>query len=266
MRYHNIKVSVICYRWISNEFNSEYFIYLGVVCVFHTLVSGFFPAKTCSGAEWHHWLFCTCAVHWGYQCGIHDIKFLKWLRYILQIDRRLQLLHPLQWGWYLPGWPHLSRNQLRLFWLYIRYWKYNLTTFNCVGNNWQSVLYASGDRYCKELICGLPGECVDIIVGIQEVVTENQCIASCQGDSACEYWTFNPANGLCARYSNCTEIDLEGCPSCVYGEKLCPIVEKGEKFSPHTIEVSFPLSYNMKILISVVLPTALYIRPWGSRH
>ena len=81
----------------------------------------------------------------------------------------------------------------------------------------------SGDRDCRELICGLPGECLGIIVGLDLVDSENQCINACKEESLCAYWTYKASTGQCSMYEECSEIDTIGCPSCTYGEKLCPI-------------------------------------------
>ena len=85
----------------------------------------------------------------------------------------------------------------------------------------------AGDRECEELMCHLPGACIDIIIALEHVNSKNQCITACKEEPLCDYWTYKDSTGQCSMYEDCPETDTTGCPSCVSGEKGCPI-ESGE--------------------------------------
>lgn len=103
-----------------------------------------------------------------------------------------------------------------------------------------------GEKLCPvetDPVCGLSGECIDIIVALELVNDENQCIIACKDEPLCGYWTYKASTGQCTMYEDCQEIDTNGCPTCIFGEKLCPI-EAGEmKLFMFSSYVSFNSSY-----------------------
>lgn len=80
----------------------------------------------------------------------------------------------------------------------------------------------SGDRDCGEIKCGLPGQCIDVVVNYVQVTKQNLCIGACKEEPLCSYWTYNTFGGQCSMYSNCSKVDTVGCPDCFYGEQICP--------------------------------------------
>ena len=79
-----------------------------------------------------------------------------------------------------------------------------------------------GERNCDVQNCGIPGQCIDIVVGVEQVSDENQCIVACQQNPLCEFWTYNSDGGVCGLFEDCKSLDTIGCPTCVSGERNCP--------------------------------------------
>ena len=81
------------------------------------------------------------------------------------------------------------------------------------------------------MICGQPGQCIDVIIGIEDVSKENTCIKLCHDTEDCQYWTFHDVDGICSLFANCSKIDSTTCPSCIHGEKYCQLGEKHNGWS-----------------------------------
>ena len=73
------------------------------------------------------------------------------------------------------------------------------------------------------MICGVPGQCIDVALGGTKASSVDACVIFCNADPNCNFWTFNQDSDLCMTFPGCKEVDEVACPSCVYGERECPM-------------------------------------------
>ena len=70
--------------------------------------------------------------------------------------------------------------------------------------------------------CFVAGECVESpLIGMSIQETENDCLADCQQEMTCGWFTFDPTDKLCELFKSCNVLSYENCPQCVSGERTC---------------------------------------------
>ena len=47
------------------------------------------------------------------------------------------------------------------------------------------------------------------------------CLEFCKTIDGCEWYSFDPSDGLCSAFSACPSLDIDGCAGCVTGEDDC---------------------------------------------
>ena len=75
------------------------------------------------------------------------------------------------------------------------------------------------------LKCFVQGECLNsqFIKGAS-VADDKGCLAFCQGEvqqQGCEWWTYDANLNYCSTFSNCDQLSVETCETCVSGENEC---------------------------------------------
>lgn len=74
--------------------------------------------------------------------------------------------------------------------------------------------------------CSKDGECQGHFAAPPAASSsENQCLVQCKETSGCQFYTFDPANGLCLFYEDCASLNV-ACADCLSGEVTCPFRSK----------------------------------------
>lgn len=68
--------------------------------------------------------------------------------------------------------------------------------------------------------CGIEGECVGTLIGIEAAADTRDCASDCWHTNGCNFWTYNVATSICQFYFDCDEIDTS-CTTCISGEVDC---------------------------------------------
>ena len=71
------------------------------------------------------------------------------------------------------------------------------------------------------------GRCIGPLIHTSGANSTNECLALCQEEELCQYFTFHETDLACTLTTECTYYDLT-CDECVYGQVHCePLEEKG---------------------------------------